>query len=103
MSIKKIFNNCLLREKDDFNENNYVKVEGVVTIVIFNKNRLEKHRPKIEEELKKLPNFQLIIKNNKWDKKLERLLQLGIGLNIVKTPIYQKEKPKETIFYSIAS
>ncbi|MDD3002779.1 MAG: hypothetical protein PHS06_02825 [Candidatus Shapirobacteria bacterium] len=103
--VEKIFNDCLLQVNEGFNS--CIRAEGIVTMAIFNSNQLEKHRTEIEMMLNELSNFEIKIEDHKWDEQLEKLLQLGIGLNIVKTPIYQKEKVEllsnETIFYSIAS
>lgn len=105
MDIKEIFKECLAKKGEDFA--NFIKAEGIATIAILNRDQLEKHRTEIETMLNELSNFKIKIEDNQWDKQLEQLLQLGIGLDIVKTPVYQKEKveflPNETIFYSIAS
>lgn len=105
MDIEEIFKECLAKKNED--STNFIKAEGVVTIVIFNQNRLEEYKTTIETMLSELSNFSIKIENNQWDKQLEQLLQLGIGLNIIKTPIYRKEKveilPNGTIFYSVAS
>jgi len=108
MDIEKIFNKCLAKKGENFtNFSNFIKAEGVITVAIFNQNRLEKYRSEINKRLNELPTLKIIIKDGQWDKSLEKLLQLGIGLDIVKTPVYQKEKvdfsANETLYYSIAS
>jgi len=106
--VEKIFNDCLLQENDDFS--NCIKAEGIVTIVIFNQNRLQKHKPEIETMLNGLPkDFKIPIEDNHLTKlhyTLEKLFQLGVGIGKVEPPIFFKKK-SETLqnkhVYSMAS
>ena len=95
MTIKEIFTKCLCTENDCYC--NCIGVEGVIKIVILNRDQLEKYRVEIEKKLSELSNFKITIKNYQWDKQLELLLLLGVGLGIVETPIYQKEKVRFSV------
>jgi len=92
-TVEEIFDYCLLQENDDFN--NCIKAEGITNIAVFNRQRLQQHKPEIEKMLNELPKgFKIPIEDNCLTKPhytLEKLLQLGIGIDKVEPPIFRKE------------
>lgn len=88
-----IFNECLIKKDEDLN--NCVKGEGFFSTVIFNPDRLKKHKIVILViSFKLLANltFSRSKKDIEFYKKIEKELQLCTGLNLININSLKKQK-----------
>jgi len=98
-NVEKVFMNCLFKDGED--TANYIKAEGIISIVGFHTSRLENHREDVKEMLDCLPNNFKAKGGGGWSflnacdnqngiqwtdlhQRMEQLFQLGIGLKLVK-------------------